>query len=311
MNALRALLVLLALISPMLALDIMFPAGSRVGLAPPPGMTLSRNFFGFEDQTNNVILMINTLPPEAYAELARSMTPDTLRKQGLTFEKRESHNLVTGPAFLVITHQKVEKVKLRKWIFVAEAPDLTALVTIQIPDAADKAYPENAIRAALSTVAVRPSVPVQEQLGLLPFRVNELAQFRVSGVIAGRAIMLTDAATDVPGPDVDSHLVVAIAPGGPGPGGNRDTFARDVFNTIPNLKDVRINSSEPLRISGQHGHQVMATGKDVRTNNDINIVQWLRFGGGAYLHLIGIARTDAWLPAYARFRQVRDGIELR
>jgi hypothetical protein len=41
------------------------------------------------------------------------------------------------------------------------------------------------------------------------------------------------------------------------------------------------------------------------------VVQWLRFGGGAYLHLIGVSRTDAWTPAYTRFRQVRDGIESR
>ena len=40
-------------------------------------------------------------------------------------------------------------------------------------------------------------------------------------------------------------------------------------------------------------------------------MQWLRFGGSAYLHLVGVARSDGWTQAYARFRQVRDGIELR
>lgn len=311
MNPLRCLLILLALLSPAQALDIMFPPGSRVGLAPPPGMTPSRSFSGFEDVPNNVAVVISTLPPQAYAELAQSMTADALRKQGLTFEKRESHKLVTGDAFLVIARQEVEKTRLRKWIFAAEAPDLTALVTIQVPDDAGKAYPENEIRAALATVVIRPSVPVEEQLGLLPFRLSELARFRVGGVIAGRAIMLTDVGTDEPGPDVEPHLVIAIAPGGPGPAGNRDIFARDVFATIPNLKDVRIISAEPLRIGGQPGHQVMAAGKDARTGQDVTVVQWLRFGGGAYLHLIGVARTSVWVPAYARFRQVRDGIEPR
>jgi hypothetical protein len=55
----------------------------------------------------------------------------------------------------------------------------------------------------------------------------------------------------------------------------------------------------------------MAVGKDVRTGNDINIVQWLRFGGGAYLHMIGVARSSAWIPAYGRFRQVRDAIDVQ
>ena len=40
-------------------------------------------------------------------------------------------------------------------------------------------------------------------------------------------------------------------------------------------------------------------------------MQWVLFGGGAYLHLIGVAPTPAWVAAYGRFRQVRDGIVLR
>ena len=123
--------------------------------------------------------------------------------------------------------------------------------------------------------------------------------------------MLTDAATDEPGPEVDSHMLVAVAPGGPGQATDRDTFARDVFGSIPNLKDVHINSAEPLRIGGQPGHQVMAVGKDARTGSDVNVVQWLRFGSGAYIHMIGVARSNAWIPSYARFRQVRDGIDLQ
>jgi hypothetical protein len=37
----------------------------------------------------------------------------------------------------------------------------------------------------------------------------------------------------------------------------------------------------------------------------------VRFGGGAYLRLLGIARADAWPEAFPRFRAVRDGINPR
>ena len=80
---------------------------------------------------------------------------------------------------------------------------------------------------------------------------------------------------------------------------------------MPNLKEVRINSSESLRIGGQQGHQIMARGRDGATGDEITIVQWLRFGGSAYIHIIVVARTENWSQAYARFRQVRDGIDLR
>ena len=66
-----------------------------------------------------------------------------------------------------------------------------------------------------------------------------------------------------------------------------------------------------IRISGQQGHEIMASAKDPATGAELSLVQWLRFGGGAYLHVVGMAPTPAWTQAYARFRSVRDGIEGR
>src|SRR5207247_7776696 len=145
--------------------------------------------------------------------------------------------LSTGDAFLVLGHQDVENIKIRKWILVAASSGLTALVTVQIPETAKALYPDAAIRAALATLAIRTSVPVDEQLGLLPFKVGELAGFRVGGVVPGRAVMLSDAPADAPGPlDVrlEPHIFVAISPGAPMQTADRDAFARDVFATVPN-----------------------------------------------------------------------------
>src|SRR5262245_1303453 len=194
MNRLAFLFILLALLSPAQAADVVFPAGSRVGLAPPPGVSPSHNFQGFEDAANSVALVIAALPREAHWDLRRSTSAEELKKRGITFEKREEQKLDAGDASLVIARQEVDKLKLRKWIFSVLAPDLIALVTVQVPDEAAKLYPENAIRTALSSVTIRATVPVEEQLGMLPFRVSELAQFRVGGVIPGRAVMLTDTA---------------------------------------------------------------------------------------------------------------------
>jgi hypothetical protein len=313
MIPLRPLAVLLLLAMPTLAAaaDAVFPTGSRIGLAPPPGMTMSKSFVGFEDQSNNVAIVIGALPPAAYDTIDKSLTEDTLKKQGVTLESRKEFPSSLGKAVLAIGRQEVKDLRLRKWILVASTPALTALVTVQIPDAARTTYPDTAIHAALASLAVRERIPVAEQLSLLPFRMNELAGFKVGGLIAGRAIMLTDGTTDTPARNVDTHIVVAVAPGGPARASERNNFARDVFRAIPNLKEVRISTSEQLRIGGQFGHQIMAQGKDQESGTDVSIVQWIRFGGGAYLHLIGVARTQEWTDAYVRFRKVRDGLSPR
>ena len=317
MTSLRWLLVLFMLALgalPATAAELNYPPGSRIGLAPPPGLVLSKTFFGYEDPSNSVAMMLVALPPQAYADLDASVTAETLKRQGVTVETREALPLPSGKAFLVVGRQEVDNVKIRKWILVASSPTLTGFVTVQMPETATALYPDAAIRASLATLAFRAAVPVDEQLGLLPFKVSELSGFRIAGVIPGRAVMLSDAPAGAPGsPDStnEPHIFAAIAPGGPAQSADRDTFAREVFATLPNIREIRVTTSEPLRMAGQQGHQILANAKDASGTSPLTVVQWLRFGGGGYMQIVGIARADAWKDAYPRFRSVRDGIEGR
>jgi len=299
---------------PATAAELNYPPGSRIGLAPPPGLVLSKTFFGYEDPSNSVAMMLVALPPQAYADLDASVTAETLKRQGVTVESREALPLPSGKAFLVVGRQEVDNVKIRKWILVASSPTLTGFVTVQMPETATALYPDAAIRASLATLAFRAAVPVDEQLGLLPFKVSELSGFRIAGVIPGRAVMLSDAPAGAPGsPDStnEPHIFAAIAAGGPAQSADRDTFAREVFATLPNTREIRVTTSEPLRMAGQQGHQIIADAKDASGTSPLTVVQWLRFGGGGYMQIVGIARADAWKDAYPRFRSVRDGIEAR
>jgi len=317
MTSLRCLLVLFMLALgalPATAAELNYPPGSRIGLAPPPGLVLSKTFFGYEDPSNSVAMMLVALPPQAYADLDASVTAETLKRQGVTVESREALPLPSGKAFLVVGRQEVDNVKIRKWILVASSPTLTGFVTVQMPETATALYPDAAIRASLATLAFRAAVPVDEQLGLLPFKVSELSGFRIAGVIPGRAVMLSDAPAGAPGsPDStnEPHIFAAIAAGGPAQSADRDTFAREVFATLPNIREIRVTTSEPLRMAGQQGHQIIADAKDASGTSPLTVVQWLRFGGGGYMQIVGIARADAWKEAYPRFRSVRDGIEAR
>jgi hypothetical protein len=249
------------------AADDAYPPGSRIRLTPPPGMVTSKSFFGYEDPDNNATIILLALPAQAYADLDKSVTADALKRQGVTFETREAMPLSTGDAFLVLGHQDVENIKVRKWILVAASSGLTALVTVQIPETAKAVYPDAAIRAALATLAIRTTVPVDEQLGLLPFKVGELAGFHIGGIVPGRAVVLRDAADATGSPDTntDPLIFVAIAPGGPVQTADRDAFARNVFATAPNLRDIRdhvraladrrpAGSPDSRRCEGSGGH---------------------------------------------------------
>ena len=319
MTSIRWLLLVAALVAApavVWAAEPTYPPGSRIGLVPPEGMVTSKSFFGFEDADNNVAIIMVSFPPEAYAELEKTISADALKRQNVALEKREALTLASGKAFLVVGRLTAERTKVRKWILVASSPQLTALVTVQVPDAAKARYSDAAVRGALTTLAMRANVPVEEQLSLLPFQVGELAGFRVAGVLPGRALMLTDATAEQAGKDpgaaaLESHMYVTIAPGSPQQPSERETFAREAFATVSNLKEVHITTSESLRLANQQAHQIIAEARDATGAAPLTVVQWLRFGGGGFLQMVGISRTEAWKDAYPRFRSVRDGIEAR
>jgi hypothetical protein len=301
------LLFLLALALPAHADDVVYPPGSRIGLVPPPGLHASASFLGFEDRDKNVALLLGALPPDAYADFEKSDSTEGLKKLGATLEKREVLTLPTGKAVLVIGRQDNQ----HTWMLAAAMPDLTAMVTLRIPDAAKEVYSDSVVRAVLASLAERAEVPIEEQLGLLPFRLGDMAGFKIGGVLPGRGVLLTDLGPNAASAAIEPHIIVALMPGAPAEAGDRDDIARQIFRSIPNLKDVRITGSESMRISGQQGHEIMASAKDPASGVNLSLVQWLRFGGGAYLHVVGMAPTPVWTQAYARFRSVRDGIEGR
>jgi hypothetical protein len=293
------------------AADVVYPTGSQIGLVPPPGMEMSTTFFGFQDRANEAGIVLVVFPPQAYAELEKTINSEALQKQGMTFETREPMAVPSAKAFLVIGRQEVDKVKLRKWMLVASFPTLTALVTVQIPDAARTHYPDDVVRATLQTLAMRSSIPAAEQLGLLPFKVGDISGFSITGVIPGRALMLGDLKPDAPTASSETQMLIAAIPGGPTHAADRDQFAREVLASVSILRSTRVTGSEPLRMGGLPGYQIFANAKDPKSGAELTVVQWLRFGTGGFLQFVGVAHTDTWQEAYPRFRSVRDGIETR
>jgi len=286
--------------------DAIFPTGSALGLVPPPGMVKSEKFPGFGDADNSAVIVFGTLPPTAYGEMENGPLAETLKKQGIIFEKREPLQTSLGKGFLVTGTEASGKTRLRKWLLLAAADSLTAFVNAQAPEH-DTTYTDAVMRAALATLALRTNVPDAERLSLLPFAVGDLAGFHIENVLPGRALMLVDTEDT----KVTARLLIAALEGGPSEADDRAKFARLAFESIVGIKNVRLTMSEPLRLGGQAGFQTMAQAKDTGTDADVMVVQWLRFGSGGFMQMVGIAKSETWTSTLARLRTVRDSIEPR
>jgi len=285
-----------------------FPPGLRVGLVVPGNMTPSARFPGFEDADRKAGITILDMPIAALESLERSAFAES--QTDVANLKREAFPFENGIGVLVTGTATENGEKVHKWFLVASSAtgavrDLAALVSVQVPDKAMDVYSDAVVRNALRSVSFRPA-PLQEQMAMLPFKLEDMAGFRVMSVLPGGGVILIDGIED----DITSHpyMIIAVGRGAPN-AADRGRFSADLLSQAP-LRSLRMQSSEPLRISNGAGHEIRAQAESVN-GKPVKLVQWVRFGGSGFLRIVGVASEAEWDGVFNRFRAIRDGVEPR
>jgi hypothetical protein len=292
------------------AADPVFPVNSRIGLVAPAGFTPSTKFAGFENaQASSAILLVE-LPGDAFADVEKGFTDEALKARGMTAQLREPLTFKDGKGFFVSGPQESGGQKRHEAVMVANIGGLTAIVSMQMIEASRAALTDAVVRDTFKTLAVREQVPESEKLAVLPYKMGDLAKFRVVRSAREGVAILTDGPNDEVNAVEQPFMLIGVAPGQPKPE-DRDKFARQLFGTLPGLKDIKIVRSEPLRIGQAQGYEIVADAKDATSSTDVSAVQWLRFGQSGYLQMFAIVRKTGWNEVFPRLRAIRDGIEPR
>jgi hypothetical protein len=184
-------------------------------------------------------------------------------------------------------------------------------VAVQVPENASKIYTDEAIRQMFASAAIRKEVPLEEQLGLMPFKVSELSDFKTVRTLAVGAAMILADGNEEKGFEAAPFMVIGVIGSAPAQPEDRGRFAQQAATTIPGVRDGRITMSEPIRIDGMPGYETRIDATSGKDNTAVTVVQWLRFGGSNAVRIIGSAPRDQWTKAFPRFRAVRDGIQPR
>lgn len=309
---LTATLAFLACAAGALAAEPVYPPGSRVGLTPPKDMVVSKRFAGFENPAKLASITIAEMPPEAYPQLAASLSREALKGQGVTVTSQETLTLGGHPAILIVGDQD-GPAKLRKWVLAMGDPETTTLLVAQAAnpkDAPGGGYSDAQMRTALKSVALRAPLSIEEQMTALPFRLGERAGFRPLKVLAGNSLLLTDGPKDVI-KNVEQPILVLASSYNPvpPPGDARDQFARAALASTQSLTDVVVERSQGFRQNGQDWHEIVARAKDAPSGQSVVVMQTIRFAPSVTVRMVGLTRTDARDRDLPRFRSVVDSLQ--
>jgi hypothetical protein len=290
------------------AADPVFPPGARVGMVPLVGLVRAKTFIGFETEDQDVKVVVADLPPDAYNEVVNAFKANP---GGVGGVKSESLETGAGLGYYTVETAKAGTTNVRRYSMILPGMGFSGYVAVQVPENAWKIYSDDAVRQMFASAVVRKEVPADEQLGLLPFKVSDLAQFKnVRTLAPGAAIIVADG-DEATGFETSPFMIVGIIGQTAATPEDRGRFAAQIVSSIPGVRDGRITMSEPVRIDGQPGFETRIDAVSGKDNTPVTIVQWLRFGGQSSLRIIGSSPRDQWAKAFPRFRALRDGIQPR
>lgn len=289
------------------ASEPVYPKGSRIGIVPLEGIVPIPNAPGFENPTNKLTVTVTEVPPATFEAI------DIAMKEGkplpAMMEGAQNFKATAGRAYLSRAGGPNSGPNNQRVAILVSDGKMSAFVAVDVPSTAAATYPEQAVRMMLATTTFRPEVPVEEQLDMLPFKVSELSGFKtVRTLVPGQAVMLMDGDEDAVLAGAP-YVVVSIARVSADQPDSRERLAREMARTIPGLATGRIVNSEPMRIGGSAGFETRVEGTSVKDQTPVNVVQWLRFGGGATLRIIAGSSKETWQDSFTRFRAVRDGVD--
>ena len=277
-------------------------------MTPLVGLSPAKTFTGFETEDEGVKVLVGELPAEAYGEVMNAFKASP---PGANRAKPETVETAAGLAYFTAESAKDGSGNLRRYSMILPGGTFSGYVAAQVPENAGKIYTDEAVRRMFASAVIRKEVPVEEQLGLMPFKIAELSDFKNIRTLApGAAILLTDG-DETSGFAAAPFVVIGLIGSAPTQPDDRGRFAQQAATTIPGVRDARITMSEPVRIDGMPGYETRIDAISGKDNTAVTVVQWLRFGGQTAVRIIGSAPRDQWTAAFPRFRAVRDGIQPR
>lgn len=293
---------------PALAAEPVFPPGIRVGMTPLVGLSRAKSFTGFETEDQGVKVLVAELPADAYSEVMNAFKANPGGTGGI---KPESIETSAGLAYYTVENAKDGATNVRRYSMILSGGTFSGYVAVQVPENASKIYTDDAVRHMFASAAIRKEVPVDEQLGQMPFKISELSDFKnVRTLAVGAAIVLGDG-NETTGFEAAPFMVIGMIGSAPAQPDDRGRFAQQIATTIPGVRDAKITMSEPVRIDGQPGYETRIDAISGKDNTAVTVVQWLQFGSQTSLRIIGSSPREEWTKAFPRFRAVRDGIRPR
>lgn len=284
------------------------PPGSRISVAPLPGMVEANDFTGFADPATGSSVAFTEMPPEAWSQLRDGLTAQSLAQRGIREMRRSMLRTNAGEALLIEGVQTAGGASLGKFLLLFPGPGFTGLVTVTLTPPGAERHPLAAVRTMLASTTATSQAAISPR-DALAFAFDETPRMKLLQTLGRGSAILTETPAP-PAPAQGSAAVIAASRVAEIPA-DRSAFATRLLNSVEQATDIVLVASEPRAIGPHAAVEQRATGKDRRSGVPVALYHLVIVEGDRVLRLVAFsepARAEAWLP---EFRALADSLRLR
>jgi hypothetical protein len=270
--------------------------GTQVLLAPPTGFAPARRYSGFESEATGASIMVAELPGP-YAEIAKGMNEQGLRRGGMTLVASESLAVAGTQGLLLRAKQTSNGLEFGKWILVFGDAQRTIQVVANFLETS-AAELEQPLRAVVAGARWDRALVV-DPFAFLSFTIAVPGELKFFARVQN-ALLFTR--TGQANKDAPQEPLFTVAPSLSAVDvGDLEAAAKRRLSQYSKVREVAIESSAALELAGRRAWEFVATAKDSKSGAGLVLHQVLLLDGeGYYLFFgsVGADGRDTYLPVF-------------
>lgn len=249
-----------------------------VAIIQPPGFEKADSFFGFQQPSTGASVLVLRLPGP-FEAVTKGFTKTALAERGLTLHSKDAIQIEGRSGLQVHISQQAFGQEFLKWAVLFGDMEQTTMIIASLPQSHAAELSESLQRVIQSVSTTQ----IVAHTTSLPFQIEVAPSLSlVEGLANGNTFLFTQTGT-VPTQNPEEPLfVVAFSLADVRVIGNQKELARKEFaqQRLFNMSQTEVDSlqsSIPITIDGLDGYELIATGKDKKTQTPLSLYQVMLF----------------------------------
>ena len=259
--------------------------GTKISIVPPKGWTAASNFNGFQQMGSSSSLMVLEIPGP-YSEVSKGLTEEGLKTQGVILDKKRNITVNGLNGEYIVAKQFAYETMFGKYILVFGNEQTSFLVNGMFPiDFKNELGKE--IEKSMLSVIYEPNKEI-DPLRSVNFEIDvSNSKFTFAKMMSNTLIYTVDGI--IPTESADKTTLIVGTSLGKIEMEDKKQYSINRIKQYPSIKNVESKDIESVTIDDVSGYEIIAYGKNEKTDEPEMIYQIMLFSDNGYYLIVGIA----------------------